>query len=82
LRFCKPGRNSASVLQYRILDEYCRVVDEITKKRPIPALSSIFEVTQLHSEMVALVSFASAVCSDPDDDKFLEQQLPPMLTTW
>jgi len=55
-----------------ILGEYRRVVDEITKKRPIPALSSILEVIQLHSEMVAPVSFASAVCGDPDDDKFLE----------
>jgi predicted nucleic acid-binding protein len=27
---------------------------------------------ELHPEMVDPVSFAKAVCSDPDDEKFLE----------
>jgi uncharacterized protein len=58
-----------------ILDEYRRVLDEIMKKRPLPVLTSILRVIELHSEMVEPVSFAEPVCSDPDDDKFLEAAL-------
>lgn len=58
-----------------ILDEYRRVLNEMTKKRPFPVLSSILELIEFHSEMVEPVSFARKVCSDPDDDKFLEAAL-------
>jgi uncharacterized protein len=58
-----------------ILDEYRRVLDEMTKKRPLPVLTSILRIIELHSEMVEPVSFAQPVCSDPDDDKFLEAAL-------
>jgi putative PIN family toxin of toxin-antitoxin system len=57
------------------LYEYHRVLDEMSKKRPILALSSILEVIELQSEMVEPVSFAKTVCDDPDDDKFLEAAL-------
>lgn len=55
-----------------ILEEYRRVLDELTKKRAVPVLTSILKIIELHSEMVEPVSFAEPVCSDPDDDKFLE----------
>ena len=55
-----------------ILNEYRRVLDEMTKKRPSSVLGSILEAIELHSEMVKPVSFTRTVCSDPDDDKFLE----------
>jgi len=55
-----------------ILDEYRRVLDEMTKKHSLPLLGSILEVIELHSEMVKPVSFGRSVCTDPDDDKFLE----------
>lgn len=63
------------VISLPILYEYHRVLDEMSKKRPILALSSILEVIELHSEMVEPVSFAKTVCDDPDDDKFLEAAL-------
>jgi putative PIN family toxin of toxin-antitoxin system len=59
-------------LSVPILDEYRRVLDEMTKKHSLPVLGSILEVIELHSEMVKPVSFGRSVCSDPDDDKFLE----------
>lgn len=58
-----------------ILNEYRRVLDEMTKKRPSSVLGSILEVIELHSEMVEPVSFTRTVCSDPDDDKSLEAAL-------
>ncbi len=60
------------VISPPILNEYRRVLEEMTKKRQVPALKSVLEVIELHSEMVEPVSFARPVCSDPDDDKFLE----------
>jgi putative PIN family toxin of toxin-antitoxin system len=60
------------VISPPILDEYRRVLDEMTKQRPIPVLGSILEIIELHSEMVTPAGFPESVCSDPDDDKFLE----------
>ena len=45
------------------------------KKRPVSVLTSILRIIELHSEMVGPVSFSEPVCSDPDDDKFLEAAL-------
>lgn len=55
-----------------ILDEYRRVLEEMTRKRSSAVLDSILEVIELHSEIVEPARFAKTVCSDPDDDKFLE----------
>jgi putative PIN family toxin of toxin-antitoxin system len=55
-----------------ILDEYRRVLEEMTKKRPSAVLSPILELIEFHSEMVEPVRFVRTVCRDPDDDKFLE----------
>ena len=55
-----------------ILDEYRRVLEEMTKKRPSAVLSPILELIEFHSEMVGPVRFVRTVCRDPDDDKFLE----------
>lgn len=63
------------VISPPILDEYRRVLDEMTKQRPIPVLGSILEIIELHSEMVTPVCLPERVCSDPDDDKFLEAGL-------
>jgi putative PIN family toxin of toxin-antitoxin system len=60
------------VVSPAILDEYRRVLLEMTKKRPIGALGPILEVIELHSEMVSAACFPHPICSDPDDDKFLE----------
>ena len=64
-----------------ILEGYRRVLDELSKARAAPVLSSILKVVELYSEMVEPVSFSERVCSDPDDDKFLEAQLLPAATT-
>lgn len=58
-----------------ILEEYRRVLAEMTRKRPVPVLPRILELIELHAEMVQPTSLAVRVCSDPDDDKFLEAAL-------
>lgn len=58
-----------------ILEEYRRVLAEMTRKRPVSVLAGILELIELHSEMVQPAPFAAPVCSDPDDDKFLEAAL-------
>jgi predicted nucleic acid-binding protein len=45
------------------------------KKRPLPVLTSMLRIIELHSEMVEPVSFPEPVCGDPDDDTFLEAAL-------
>lgn len=44
----------------------------MTRKRSSAVLDSILGLIELHSDIVEPVRFAKAVCSDPDDDKFLE----------
>jgi len=69
------NRRFLLVISPPILDEYHRVLDEMTKQRSIPVLGSILELIELHSEMVTPVRFPEHVCSDPDDDKFVEAAL-------
>lgn len=35
-------------------------------------LASVLKIVELHAETVEPVSFSQPICSDPDDDKFLE----------
>lgn len=61
------------VISRPILTEYRRVLTEMTKKKhPSPAIASIMEIIERHSEIVEPARFAKTVCSDPSDDKFLE----------
>jgi uncharacterized protein len=69
------NRRFLVIISPPILSEYRRVLDEMTKQRSIPVLGSILEIIELHSEMVTPVRFPEHVCSDPNDDKFLEAAL-------
>ncbi len=55
-----------------ILQEYRRVLDELTEKRAMPALTAVLKIIELRSEMVEPGFVCRPICSDPDDDKFLE----------
>ena|SRR5690348_14157510 len=60
------------VISAAILEEYRRVLAEMAAERYSATLHSIIGLIELHSEMVEPAKFAKMVCSDPDDDKFLE----------
>jgi len=66
------GRRFRLAISLPILDEYRRVLEEMTRKRPSAVLGSILALIELQSEMVEPVHFAKTVRRDPDDDKFLE----------
>ncbi len=62
------------ILSIDILDEYQRVLDELSVKYPRVGIttSKIMEVIRVYSEIVSTVKFSKPICEDPDDDKFLE----------
>lgn len=55
-----------------ILEEYRRVVAELTGKCPSGVADSILGILESHSLMIDPESLAKQVCDDRDDDKFLE----------
>jgi putative PIN family toxin of toxin-antitoxin system len=60
------------VISAPILEKYRRVAREMTKARPLRILASILKIIELQSERVRTVSFARPLCTDPEDDKFVE----------
>jgi putative PIN family toxin of toxin-antitoxin system len=59
------------VLSSSILEEYRRVLAELTAKFPGVQVERLLELVELHAEIVSPIAFARPVCTDPDDDKFL-----------
>ena len=56
-----------------ILEEYWRVLNELLRKYQAPTqVVEFFQTLSLAATIVSPVSFGTRVCSDPDDDKFLE----------
>ncbi|MCB0411241.1 MAG: putative toxin-antitoxin system toxin component, PIN family [Bdellovibrionales bacterium] len=58
-----------------ILEEYRRILVQLSKHRPGTKVDRVLDLVDLHAEIVEPVAFALSVCSDPDDDKFLEAAL-------
>jgi len=44
-----------------ILQEYRRVLDELTKKRAVPVVTAVLKIIELRSEMIEPVSFGECV---------------------
>jgi putative PIN family toxin of toxin-antitoxin system len=71
LKALRDGRFSLA-LSPAILVEYQRVIEELLRKRQSELVVPMLEFIQSRSLMVTPVVFATTVCDDPDDDKFLE----------
>lgn len=54
-----------------IIKEYRRVIEELSAKFRGIDIEPILELIFVEAELVPSLSFESAVCEDPDDDKFL-----------
>jgi len=59
------------VTSAEILDEYVRVVDELSGRYPDLEADSILAVIAANIELVEPIELDEQVCSDPDDDKFI-----------
>ena len=61
------------IVSTEILEEYWRVLNELLRKYQAPTqVVEFFQTLSLAATIVSPVSFGTRVCSDPDDDKFLE----------
>jgi putative PIN family toxin of toxin-antitoxin system len=60
------------VVSAEIIDEYDRVLHELAGTRPGFDVTRLLEVVSLGAEMVSPAKLGKPVCSDPDDDKFIE----------
>jgi putative PIN family toxin of toxin-antitoxin system len=59
------------VLTSEILDEYRRVATELQRKYTGVDMSAVLDLVVVGSEFFEPAPLDKAVCSDPDDDKFL-----------
>ena len=60
------------VLSHPILDEYQRVLEELSSKFPSIDISQVIDLVTIHGLFVETRGVSIAVCDDPDDDKFIE----------
>jgi uncharacterized protein len=57
-----------------ILEEYYRVLEDLTKRHPGVEVGSILEIIGLNCELVNAKPLRG-ICKDPDDDKFIAAAL-------
>ena len=60
------------VISPSIIEEYRRILTDLSRKSPNPTIGPILDLVSLNAEMVNPVRFVKPVCTDHDDDKFLE----------
>ena len=60
------------VVSPSIIAEYRRVLNQLSQKYPNPTIEPILDLVSLNAEMVDPVRFVKQVCTDPNDDQFLE----------
>ena len=60
------------VISPPIIEEYRRILSDLSKKYPNPTIVHIMDLVSLNAEMVNPVRFVKPVCTDHHDDKFLE----------
>lgn len=69
------GGHFKMIATVAILEEYERVLGELSTKYGFANPSRVLELVRLNAEMVTPVRFARPVCRDRDDDKFLAAAL-------
>lgn len=61
----------ALVVSPEILDEYQRVVTDLSSRFPVSAAGPILDLIATHAEVLSAPPLPQQVCDDPEDDKFL-----------
>ncbi len=67
----KDGRIEL-LISNEVLDEYQRVAWKLAEKLSDVDVERILQIIRDHSILVSTSGVSVAVCSDPDDDKFIE----------
>jgi putative PIN family toxin of toxin-antitoxin system len=60
------------VLSEKIFDEYFRVAEVLSERFTQIQLAPILELLMLEAEFTSAFDLPKPVCTDPDDDKFIE----------
>lgn len=60
------------VLSESILEEYLRVAEVLSERFPQIQLGPILELLTVEAEFTFAFNLPKPVCTDPDDDKFIE----------
>ena len=58
------------IITHEILDEYKRVIEDLSKNFPNIQVAGIIEKIALNSVLTFSVNLPEPICTDPDDDKF------------
>lgn len=60
------------IISAEILEEYRRVLHNLNSGRSLVNVDELLEIVRMNAIIIEPEKFRISVCSDPDDDKFLE----------
>lgn len=60
------------LISAEILEEYRRVLHNLNAGRMLVDVNELLEIVRMNAIIIKPEKFKRSVCSDPDDDKFLE----------
>ena len=63
------------VISHEILEEYRRVIQDVSTQFPDIEISNLFEMITLKAHFTLSLASHPQVCDDPDDDKFFSAAL-------
>jgi putative PIN family toxin of toxin-antitoxin system len=63
------------IISHEILEEYRRVIQDISTQFPHIDISSLFETITLKAHFTLSLASHPRICDDPDDDKFFSAAL-------
>jgi putative PIN family toxin of toxin-antitoxin system len=63
------------VISHEILEEYRRVIQDISTQFPHINISNLFEIITLKAHFTLSLTLHPQICEDPDDDKFFSAAL-------
>jgi putative PIN family toxin of toxin-antitoxin system len=63
------------VISHEILEEYRRVIQDISTQFPHNNISNLFEIITLKAHFTLSLTLHPQICEDPDDDKFFSAAL-------
>jgi putative PIN family toxin of toxin-antitoxin system len=63
------------VISHEILEEYRRVIQDVSTQFPHIDIANLFEMITLRAHLTLSLALHPQICNDPDDDKFFSAAL-------